>query len=160
MKHWGRGREFVEFPKETAVFVQQIGFSSTGRHLRWLPPKGGEEKNVNKYSANGSCTMAFHWWWICQGVKYYLFTSIDILYLYYDARRDIRWNILWAWRKSWGRILWNYPRAQVILPYILTHVIIPTLSTSKNYTSGIVLPGRALVLELIFRIALAARPHV
>ena len=24
------------------------------------------------------------------------------LYLYYDERRDIRWNIAWAWGTSWG----------------------------------------------------------
>ena len=40
--------------------------------------------------------------------------------------------------------------------YILTQVIIQTLSISKNYTSSIVLPGWAIFVELIFRIALAA----
>ena len=40
--------------------------------------------------------------------------------------------------------------------YSLTKVIIQTLSISKNDTSSIVLPGWAMWLELIFRIALAA----
>ena len=44
-----------------------------------------------------------------------------------------------------------------ISPYILTQVIIHTFS-SKIDTSSIVLPGWAILIELIFRIALAARP--
>ena len=36
------------------------------------------------------------------------------LYLYYDERRDIRWNIAWARGKSQGRSLRNFPRAQAI----------------------------------------------
>ena len=43
-----------------------------------------------------------------------------------------------------------------ISPYILTHVIIQTLSISTNYTSSIVLPGWPILVELIFRIALSA----
>ena len=43
-----------------------------------------------------------------------------------------------------------------ISPYILTSVIIQTLSISKSYTSSIVLPGRAILEELILRIGLAA----
>ena len=41
-------------------------------------------------------------------------------------------------------------------PYILTQVIIQTLSISENYTSSIVLPGWAILVELFSRIALAA----
>ena len=45
-----------------------------------------------------------------------------------------------------------------ISPYILTQVIIQTLSISENDTSSIVLPGKAILVELIFRISLAAGP--
>ena len=43
-----------------------------------------------------------------------------------------------------------------ISPYIPTGVIIQTFSISKSYTSSIVLPGRAILEELILRIGLAA----
>ena len=43
-----------------------------------------------------------------------------------------------------------------ISPYIPTSVIIQTFSISKNYTSSIVLPGRAILEQLILRINLAA----
>ena len=43
-----------------------------------------------------------------------------------------------------------------ISPYIPTRVIIQIFSISKSYTSSIVLPGRAILEELIFRIGLAA----
>ena len=43
-------------------------------------------------------------------------------------------------------------------PSIPTRVIIQTLSISKNYTSSIVLPGWAILEELIFCIVLEARP--
>ena len=36
------------------------------------------------------------------------------LYLYYDERRDIRWNIAWARGKTRGRSLRDFPRAQAI----------------------------------------------
>ena len=36
------------------------------------------------------------------------------LYLYYDERRDIRWNIAWARGKSRGRSPRDFPRAQAI----------------------------------------------
>ena len=42
--------------------------------------------------------------------------------------------------------------------YIPPQVIIQTISISKNYASSIVLPGWAILEELIFRIALAAGP--
>ena len=42
-----------------------------------------------------------------------------------------------------------------ISPYILTQVIIQTFSIFKSYTYCIVLPGRAILEELILRIALA-----
>ena len=45
-----------------------------------------------------------------------------------------------------------------ILPYILTQVIIQTLSISKKDTSSMVLPGWLILEELIFRIALATGP--
>ena len=45
-----------------------------------------------------------------------------------------------------------------ISPYILTQVILQTLSNSKNDTSSIILPGWAILVKLIFRIALAAGP--
>ena len=45
-----------------------------------------------------------------------------------------------------------------ISPYILTDVILKTLSISKNDASSIVLPGWAILVELIFRISLAAGP--
>ena len=41
-----------------------------------------------------------------------------------------------------------------ISPYIPTRVIIQTFSISKSYTSSIVLPGRAILEELILRIGL------
>ena len=37
-----------------------------------------------------------------------------IVYLYCDRRRDIRWNIPWAWRKSWGQSPRNFLRTQAI----------------------------------------------
>jgi hypothetical protein len=43
-----------------------------------------------------------------------------------------------------------------ISPYIPTRVIIQTFSISKSFTSSIVLPGRAILEELILRIGLAA----
>ena len=43
-----------------------------------------------------------------------------------------------------------------ISPYIPTWVMIQTFSISKSYTSSIVLPGRAILEELILRIGLAA----
>ena len=43
-----------------------------------------------------------------------------------------------------------------ISPYIPTWVIIQTFSISKSYTSSIVLPGRAILKELILRIGLEA----
>ena len=43
-----------------------------------------------------------------------------------------------------------------ISPYIPTRVIIKTFSISKSYTSSIVLPGRAILEELILCIGLAA----
>ena len=43
-----------------------------------------------------------------------------------------------------------------ISPYIPTWVMIQTFSISKSYTSSIVLPGRAILKELIFHIGLAA----
>ena len=43
-----------------------------------------------------------------------------------------------------------------ISPYIPTQVILQTFSISKSYTSSIVLPGRAILKELIIRIGLAA----
>ena len=43
-----------------------------------------------------------------------------------------------------------------ISPYIWTQFIIQPLSISKNDTSNIVLPGWAILVELILRIALAA----
>ena len=55
--------------------------------------------------------------------------------------------------------LWrNLPRAYLgyISPYILTKVIIQTLSISKNDTSSIVFPGWAIFVKLIFCIAMAA----
>ena len=45
-----------------------------------------------------------------------------------------------------------------IVSHILTQVIIQKLSISKNNTSSIVLPGWAILEELIFHIALAAGP--
>ena len=42
-----------------------------------------------------------------------------------------------------------------ISPYIPTPVIIRTSIISKNHTSSIVLPGRAILENLILRIALA-----
>ena len=36
------------------------------------------------------------------------------MYLYWDERRDIQWNIAWAWGKSWGRSPRDFPRAQPI----------------------------------------------
>ena len=54
----------------------------------------------------------------------------QILYLYYDKRRDIWWNIAWVQGKSRGQSPWDFP--------------------------SIVLPGRAILEELIVRIGLAA----
>ena len=45
-----------------------------------------------------------------------------------------------------------------ISPYILTLIIVQTLSISKNDTYSIVLPGWAILVELIFCFALAAGP--
>ena len=43
-------------------------------------------------------------------------------------------------------------------PYILTQVIIQTLSIYKSYTSSIALPGWKILVELIFQISLVAGP--
>ena len=53
------------------------------------------------------------------------------------------------------------PRAELegsgyISPFIPTRVTIQTFSISKSYTSSIVLPGRAILEQLILRIGLAA----
>ena len=47
--------------------------------------------------------------------------------------------------------------SEYISLYILTQVIIHTLTNPKNNTSSIVHPGLATLEELIFRIALAVR---
>ena len=44
------------------------------------------------------------------------------------------------------------------MKYSQTKVIIQTFSISKNDTSSIVFPGWAILVELIFSIALAAGP--
>ena len=78
---------------------------------------------------------------------------ISILFLYYDERRDIPWNIVWARGKYQGQIP-KFPEGSVyISPYILTRVIIQTFSISKSHTSSIVLPCRAILKELIFHIS-------
>ena len=73
--------------------------------------------------------------------------SLYRLYLYYGQRRDIQWNIAWAEGKSGGRSLRDFPRAQPI---------IQTCLIPKRYTSSIVLPGRAILEQLILCIGLAA----
>ena len=61
---------------------------------------------------------------------------IYILYLYYDERMDIWWNI--AWGKSRGRSQRDFPRPRLRLsPYIPTQVIIQILSISKSDTFSI-----------------------
>ena len=45
-----------------------------------------------------------------------------------------------------------------ISPYILTQVMVQTFSMSKKDTFSIVLPGWAILVELIFCTALAAGP--
>ena len=47
-------------------------------------------------------------------------------------------------------------KSSLIMREILTAVIIERSSISKNYTSSVVLSGRAILEELILRIALAA----
>ena len=45
-----------------------------------------------------------------------------------------------------------YKGSSYISPYILTQVIIQTLSISKNDTSSIGIPGWKILVEFIFRI--------
>ena len=78
------------------------------------------------------------------------------LYLYYDERRDIRWNIAWARGNSQGRSPRDFLRLRLYFTYIPTWVRIQTFSISKSYTSSIVLPGRPILEELILCIGLAA----
>ena len=75
---------------------------------------------------------------------------IHIPYLYYDERKDIRWNIAWAQGFSKGSGFFSL--------YILTQVIIQTLSISKIDSSSIVIHGWVILVELIFDITLAAGP--
>ena len=86
-----------------------------------------------------------------------LITFCTILYLYYDERRDIRWNMAWAQGKSWWRSPRVFQGLRLYSRYILTQVIIQTLLMSKNDTSSSVLPGWAILVELIFCNSLAAR---
>ena len=39
---------------------------------------------------------------------------VYILYVYYDERKDIQWNIAWAQEKSWRRGLTDLPMTQAI----------------------------------------------
>ena len=60
-----------------------------------------------------------------------------------------------------GKILRAEPEgfskgSEFISQYILTQVILQTLSISNNYASNIVLPAWAILVEFIFHIALAA----
>ena len=63
--------------------------------------------------------------------------------MYFDERRDIRWKLAWAQRKSWGRSRRDF-------------LIIQTFSISKKLYLKYFLPGGAILEELILRIGLAA----
>ena len=84
-------------------------------------------------------------------------------------------GLFWPWDCNWPMLfntvflLWreegytvkyshkgNPEGSGYILPYILTWVIIQTFSVSKSYTSSNVLPGRAILEELILCIGVAA----
>ena len=51
---------------------------------------------------------------LVQAIQVSTWVKVQILYLYYNERRDIRWNIAWARGKSRGRSLRDFPRAQAI----------------------------------------------
>ena len=50
---------------------------------------------------------------VCTGRSMGLW-RIGILYLYCDERRDILWNIAWAWGKSQSQSPLDFPRTQAI----------------------------------------------
>jgi hypothetical protein len=73
--------------------------------------------------------------------------SPKILYLYCDERRDVRWNIAWAWGKLQG----------VFQGLRLFFIVFPDWSNNTdilNYNSSIDLPWISVLEELILRIAL------
>ena len=81
-----------------------------------------------------------------------LINTQKILYLYYDKRTDIQWNIAWVRGKPRGI-------SQGLRLYFTVY-----LDSSHNtdilnflkYTSSLVHPGRAILEELMLRIGLAA----
>ena len=69
-----------------------------------------------------------------------------VLLLYQDQRRDIQWNIAFAWEISQGRRLYF-----IVYPwkYRYSHLI-------TKYNTCIILLGRKILEEFILRITLAA----
>ena len=104
-----------------------------------------EARSKEKRKSEVKKKVGIHW---NSGFSSKVKVTIFILYLYYDERRDIRWNIAWARGKPQGRRLY--------------FTVYPDLSQNTdilnilNYTSSIVFPGRALLEELILRIGVAA----
>ena len=75
----------------------------------------------------------------CTALSYSTQLYWSVLSLYWDERRDIRWNIAWAWGKSRGWSPRDFPRALAIFHRIsrlesqYRHSQLGKVSTKKNH---------------------------